>query len=82
MIESLLAPFRRRKDRKLYFALAVADRPTDGFKFTADKDCTVFIVTGSVMPTDVIPRSTLKAVVDKFEKVGELQGKVVVSDKS
>lgn len=82
MIESLLAPFRRKRERKLYFALAVADRPTDGFKFSSDKDCTVFIVTGDMIPQDMIPRSTLKAIVDKFQKVEELQGKVIVSEKS
>lgn len=75
--------FRRRK-RKLYFALVVADRPTEGFEFKSDKDCRMFIVSGQTERGVVIPRTVLKEVVDRFEKpeaIRPLEGEVRVSEK-
>lgn len=77
----LAAPFRRKRERKLYFAVVVADRPTDGFTFTADKDCKMFMVTGEAAPTTVIPGTVLKGILEKFNKA-QLDGKVTVSEKA
>lgn len=81
MIDSLIAPFRRKRAKKLYFAVAISDRPTEDFKFVPDADCKVFLVTGDVLPGDVIPRTSLKAMVERFEEVQQLDGNVVVSEK-
>lgn len=74
----LAAPFRRKK--KLFFAVVVADRPTDGFTFTADKDCKMFMATGEADPTMVIPGTVLKGILEKFNK-SQLDGKVTVSER-
>ncbi len=60
--------FKRKGKGQLYFALVVSDRPTDGFKFESDKDCTMFLANGEVMPDVVIPRTVLKEIVDRFHK--------------
>lgn len=57
---------KNKKPKQLYFVLAVADKPTDGFKFEADKDCKIFIVNGEIEKRDVIPRTVLKEVVERF----------------
>lgn len=72
--------FRRRK-KKLYFALVVADKPTEGFKFEADQSCQVFMVTGDVQPKDVIPRTVLKEVVERFSILQKPEGDVTVLEK-
>lgn len=64
----MLNPFskKNRKPKQLYFALVVADHPTEGFKFTSDSDCTMFMVTGEVEKRVVIPQMVLKEVVERF----------------
>lgn len=62
--------FKRKKH--LYFALVIADRPTDGFTFKADADCAMFMVTGETSPRVVIPPTLLKEVVDRFHKPSEV----------
>lgn len=76
----LLNRFRRVRAKKLYFAVVIADRPTDGFKVTSDKDCKMFIATGETTPGVVIPATVLKEIVDRFEKA-PLDGKVTLSEK-
>lgn len=71
--------FKRRK-KKLYFALVVADRPTEGFTFQADADCTMFMISGETVPQNVIPRSVLREVVDRFMRPTPLDGKVTVTE--
>lgn len=73
--------FRRRRSRKLYFAVVVADRPTDDFKITSDKDCKMFIATGETTPGVVIPGTILKEIAERFEKLPKLDGKVTVTEK-
>ena len=73
--------FRRRKEPKRFFALVISDQPTDGFKFTPDRDGKMFMLTGDVIPRDVIPRSVLRSAVDKFEELKPLEGVVKISEK-
>lgn len=77
----LLNPFKRKRRRALHFALVVADRPTEGFKFEGDKDCEMFMVTGEVVKRDVIPRSVLRAVIERFDNPTPLEGDVSISEK-
>lgn len=74
--------FRRRRERKLYFAVVVADRPTDGFKFTSDRDCKMFMATGEATPGILIPSTVMKSIKDKFDAPVPLDGKVTVTEKS
>ena len=75
--------FKRNRAKKLHFALVIADRPTDGFKFESDKDCKMFIVTGETVAGNVIPRTVLRGVVDKFETApAPLEGEVKISEKT
>lgn len=73
--------FRRKRPRKLYFAVVIADRPTDGFKFTPDKDCKLFMVTGETTRGPVIPSTVLKEVAERFENP-KLDGKITVTEKT
>ncbi len=76
--------FKRKRPPKLYFALAVSDRPTDGFKFTPDKNCKVFLVAGEVEKRVVIPQTVLKEVVERFMKApAKEEGDVIkISEKN
>ena len=62
----MLRTLFEKKGKGLYFALVVADRPTDGFKFESDKDCKMFMVTGEVDRKEVIPTDVLKEIVSRF----------------
>lgn len=73
--------FKRRRNRKLYFAVVVADRPTDGFVFTADKDCKMFMGTGEATPGIGIPGTVIKSIFEKFDAPAPLDGKVTVTEK-
>lgn len=74
-------PFRRKRKQKLHFALVVSDRPTDGFQFTPDRDCKMFMFTGEVIKGDVIPRSTLRAAVEKFDpSIEQMEGHTKISE--
>ena len=74
--------FRRKRVRKLYFAVVVADRPTDGFKFTSDKDCRMFMATGEATPGVIIPSTVMKSIMEKFDAPVPLDGKVTVTEKT
>ena len=73
--------FRRKREKKLYFAVVVADRPTDGFKFTSDRDCKMFMGTGEATPGIGIPSTVIKSIFEKFDAPVPLDGKVTVSEK-
>ena len=76
---SMFGKLKRKKKRTLYFALVVADQPTDNFKFEADKDCTMFMISGEVEKRMVIPPTVLKEIVDRFSR-HDLGGEVVISE--
>lgn len=78
----MLDLFRRKKKRpaKLHFALVVADRPLDDAKFETGGDCKMFITTGEVEPHDIIPRSVLRGIVDRFEPAKAPEQSASVSD--
>lgn len=77
----LAAPFRRKKAKRLYFAVVLSDRPTDGFLINPDKDCTMFVANGETTPGLVIPPTVLKEMVERFEKdPAQMGGKVIVSE--
>lgn len=71
---------RRKKNKKLHFALCIADAPLEGATFKNDQDCTFFLVTGEVEPHDIIPRTTLKNIVEKFMKPAPLEGDVKIAE--
>jgi|CXWL01.1.fsa_nt_gi hypothetical protein len=73
--------FRRKRARKLYFAIVVADRPADGFKFEGDKDCRMFLANGEITPGVGIPSTVIKSILEKFDAPAPLDGKVTVSEK-
>ena len=73
--------FRRKREKKLYFAVVVADRPTDNFKFIADKDCKLFMATGEATPGVLIPSTVMKSIKEKFDAPVPLDGKVTVTEK-
>ena len=63
---------KKKKPGQLYFALVVADSPVDDLKFSSDnKDFKMFVVSGEVEKHDIIPRTVLKEVVDRFQKKEE-----------
>lgn len=68
----LAKPFRRKDKGRLYFMVAVSDRPTDGFQLIPDKDCVMFIVNGETSPKHVIPPTVLKEIVERFSKPTEI----------
>lgn len=74
--------FRRKRARKLYFAVVVADRDTGGFTFTADKDCKMFMATGEATPGVIIPSTVMKSIMEKFDAPVPLDGKVTVTEKT
>ena len=74
--------FRRKREKKLYFAVVVADRPTDNFKFIADKDCKLFMATGEATPGVIIPSTVMKSIKDKFDAPVPLDGKITVTEKT
>ena len=74
--------FRRKRQRKLYFAVVVADRPTDNFKFTSDRDCKMFMATGEATPGVIIPSTVMKSIMEKFDAPVPLDGKVTVTEKT
>lgn len=79
----MLDKFFRRKSKKLHFALVIADVGTEKFQFTSDKDCKMFIVTGECTPRDVIPRTVLREVVERFDKKEpDPQGEISISEKA
>lgn len=68
---------KKKRPAKLYFALVVADRDANGFQFVPDKDCTAFLVSGEIEKHDVIPRSVLREVVDRFNKLQQTPETVI-----
>lgn len=61
--------FNRKKKKQpdtLHFLIAIADRPLDETEFVAKDGVKVFFSTGEVEKHDIIPRTTLKMMVEKF----------------
>ncbi len=62
----MINPFRKKE--RLYFAVVISDVPTDGFEFKSDKDCDFFLANGECSAKDVIPRTVLLSIADKFKE--------------
>lgn len=78
---SKLTEQKRKRPSRLYFALVIADQPLVDAKFDTGNDCKLFITVGDVEKHEVIPRSTLRAIVDRFNNIDDLEGKVKISEK-
>jgi hypothetical protein len=72
----------RKKSGKLHFALVMADAPLDDAKFTIDKDCKYFVASGEVEPHDVIPRTVLREIVDRFARHSPVGGEVKIAERN
>lgn len=57
---------KKKQPRTLHFLIAIADRPLDETEFKAKEGLTVFFSHGEIEKHDIIPRTTLKMMVEKF----------------
>lgn len=76
--------FNKKKKNELYFALAVANESLEDAKFTSEKDCKVFFVTGEMNKRDGIPRTMMKEVMERFinkSQEKEEEGEIKISEK-
>ena len=71
---------KKRKRENLYFAVVIANKSLEAAKFEMDQDCKIFIVTGDVEKHDIIPKTVLKSMVEKFMVTEKLPGDLKIGE--